>query len=254
MATKLSQLPATAAAPSSEGTLATASPAPAPAPASATAVVPVSALPSPGRAIFLSQGCAACHGPAAAGTHFAPPLIGVGAKFPGDQLPNLLRHPTAKMRNGGMPIPTVNDAQLRDLVAYLSGLSSAAAAQTVPPASANISAATTAGAPASAPHNAQAAAPAKPVALSAQALRGQQIFERATCQSCHGVGGLTGSVAAPPLAGTASILPANVLENLLRHHSIRMQQGGMPLTNMKTEDLHALVAYIRSMPSPGGGN
>jgi mono/diheme cytochrome c family protein len=85
-------------------------------------------------------------------------------------------------------------------------------------------------------------------------LRGQQIFERATCQSCHGVGGLTGSVAAPPLAGTASILPAAVLENLLRHHSIRMQQGGMPLTNMKPEDLHALVAYIRSMPSPGGGN
>jgi ubiquinol-cytochrome c reductase cytochrome b subunit len=71
----------------------------APAPASAPAVVAVSTLPSPGRAIFLSQGCAACHGPAASGTHFAPSLIGVGAKFPGDQLPNLLRHPTAKMRN-----------------------------------------------------------------------------------------------------------------------------------------------------------
>jgi mono/diheme cytochrome c family protein len=156
------------------------------------------------------------------------------------------------MRNGGMPIPTVNDAQLRDLVAYLSGLSSAAAAQTVHPAIANAGAAAMApGAPVSTSPNAPAAAPPKPVALSPQALRGQQIFERATCQNCHGVGGLTGSVAAPPLAGTASILPAAVLENLLRHHSTRMQQGGMPLTNMKTEDLHALVAFIRSMPSPG---
>jgi hypothetical protein len=61
-------------------------------------------------------------------------------------------------------------------------------------------------------------------------------------------------VAAPGLAGTASILPAAVLENLLRHHSIRMQQGGMPITNMKTADLQALVAFIRSMPSPAGGN
>jgi ubiquinol-cytochrome c reductase cytochrome b subunit len=226
----------------------------APAPASAPAVVAVSTLPSPGRAIFLSQGCAACHGPAASGTHFAPSLIGVGAKFPGNQLPNLLRHPTAKMRNGGMPTPTVNDAQLHDLVAYLSGLSSAAAAQTVHPAIANAGAAMTPGAPVSTSPNAQVAAPPKPVALSPQALRGQQIFERATCQNCHGIGGLSGTVAAPGLAGTASILTANVLENLLRHHSIRMQQGGMPLTNMKTEDLRALVAYIRSMPSPGGGN
>lgn len=242
--------PATAAAPSSERTSATASPAPAP--ASATAVVAVSTPPSPGRAIFLSQGYAACHGPAAAGTHFAPPLIGVGAKFPGDQLPNLLRHPTAKMRNGGMPIPTVNDAQLRDLVAYLSGLSSAAAAQTIHPAIANAGAAITPAAPVS--PNAPVAAPPTPVALSPQAMRGQQIFERATCQNCHGIGGLNGTVAAPGLAGTASILPTAVLENLLRHHSIRMQQGGMPLTNMKTEDLHALVAYIRSMPSPGSAN
>ncbi len=241
--------PAAAAAPPAETTAS-----PAPAPTSATAVVPVSALPGPGRAIFLSQGCAACHGPTAGGTHFAPSLIGVAARFPGDQLANLLRHPTNKMRNGGMPIPTVDDAQLHDLVAYLSGLSSLTAAQTIALANTNTSPAIAPGAPASTAPNGQLAASHKPVALSPQASRGQQIFERATCQNCHGVGGLTGTVAAPPLAGTASILPAPVLENLLRHHSIRMQHGGMPITNMKTEDLRALVAFIRSMPSPGGGN
>jgi hypothetical protein len=58
-----------------------------------------------------------------------------------------------------------------------------------------------------------------------------------------------GTVAAPGLAGTASILPASTLENLLRHHSIQMQKGGMPLTNMNAHDMQALVAYVRSMPA-----
>lgn len=53
----------------------------------------------------------------------------------------------------------------------------------------------------------------------------------------------------PPLAGTASLLPAYVLENLLRHHTSRMQRGGMPLTNLNPPDMKALVAYIRSMPA-----
>jgi hypothetical protein len=58
-------------------------------------------------------------------------------------------------------------------------------------------------------------------------------------------------VAAPPLAGTASILPESVLEDLLRHHSIQMQKGGMPLTNMNAQDMKAIVAFIRSMPAKG---
>jgi len=41
-----------------------------------------------------------------------------------------------------------------------------------------------------------------------------------------------------------------VLENLLRHHSIQMQEGGMPLTNMNPQDMKALVAFIRSLPTP----
>ncbi len=212
----------------------------------------LTAPPSPGRVLFLSQGCAACHGPTAGGTHFAPSLVGVAARFPGDQLPNLLRHPTSKMRNGGMPVPTVNDAQLHDLVAYLSGLSSAA--NTAAQANSNAGTLGAAAPAASTVPRAQAAAAAAPAPLSPVALRGKKIFESATCESCHGTGGLNGTVAAPGLAGTASILPADVLENLLRHHSIRMQQGGMPLTNMKAADLQALVAFIRSLPSPSGSN
>ena len=221
--------------------------------ASATAAPPsasaAATAPSPGRALFLSQGCAACHGPSAHGTQFAPSLIGIAKKFPGEKLPALLHHPTSKMRAGGMPTVALNNTQMQQLVSYLSSLEPAPAA--APSTATNPVAQTASRQPAATQEIAQAAsAPAAPPApLSPLALRGQQIFQSMTCENCHGVGGLHGTVAAPPLAGTASLLPADVLENLLRHHTSRMQKGGMPLTNLNPPDMQALVAYIRSMPS-----
>lgn len=219
------------------------------APTAAAAVAP-----SPGRALFLSQGCAACHGPTAHGTQFAPSLINIGKKFPGDKLPYLLHHPTAKMRAGGMPMVTLKDAQLSQLVAYLGSLTPESTAQSVAAPAAQASTAASAGsapaASASGAANVAASTPAAAAAtLSPLAQQGQEIFQRMTCETCHGVGGLHGTVAAPPLAGTASLLPPDVLENLLRHHTKRMQQGGMPLTNLNEPDMKALIAYIRSMPS-----
>jgi mono/diheme cytochrome c family protein len=205
-----------------------------------------------GHALFVSQGCSACHGTSGEGTHFAPSLIGVGKKFPGDALPTLLRHPTSKMRAGGMPTVKVNDAQLVQLVAFLSSLAPSTAA--APIAQGNAAANAPATKPGSAAAGASQAPPAQQAAavpLSPLALRGQKIFQQTSCESCHGVGGLTGTVAAPPLAGTASILPASVLEDLLRHHSIQMQKGGMPLTNMNAQDMKSIVAFIRSMPPKG---
>ena len=86
--------------------------------------------------------------------------------------------------------------------------------------------------------------------LSADALRGKALFEHNRCETCHGVDGLHGTVAAPGLAGMASILPASVLDNLLQHHSTQMKNGNMPPTNMSSSTRKAIVAYIRSMPSP----
>ncbi len=216
----------------------------------AVAAASPASAPSPGRALFLSQGCSACHGPSAQGTRFAPSLIGISKKFPGDKLPYLLRHPTRAMRGGGMPTVALNDQQLKQLVAYLSTLTPASArapAAQSSPAVGTANMQPSAAPPA--PSNTAAPAPARPAPLSPLAKRGERIFESMNCETCHGVGGLTGTVAAPPLAGTASLLPANVLENLLRHHSKRMQEGGMPLTNLNPRDMKSLIAYIRSMPS-----
>jgi mono/diheme cytochrome c family protein len=221
--------------------------------APSSSATPLSAAvtkPSPGRSLFLSQGCPACHGPTAEGTRFAPSLIGIAKKFPGDKLPYLLHHPTSKMRAGGMPTVALNDAPMRQLVDYLSGLEAASASSPVTHAASGAPAAPTQ--PSSTPAIA-AQVPPRPAApshpISPLALHGQQIFQGMSCERCHGVGGLTGTVAAPALAGTASLLPADAIENLLRHYTTRMQQGGMPLTNLNPQDMKALVAYIRSMPA-----
>lgn len=236
-----------AAAKSVEGT--TASVAPAVAPSIAAAAL----APSPGRAFFLAQGCAACHGRSGEGTQFAPSLVGVSKKFPGNQLPELLHHPTAKMRAGGMPTVRLTGTPLEQLVSYLSSLQPA---KTRAPAPAPTSTQTPATPAVNASQVAQAAqaAPVPAPPLSPLAQQGQQIFQRMSCASCHGVGGLHGTAAAPPLAGTASLLPANVLEDLLRHHTTRMQQGGMPLTNLNAPDMKALVTFIRSMPPTPNGD
>mgnify|MGYP001795294200 CR=1 FL=1 len=92
------------------------------------------------------------------------------------------------------------------------------------------------------------------VALSPLDLQGQQVFQRYSCETCHGAGGLHGTAAAPGLAGTASLLSASALEHLLRHHSIQMQNGNMPPTNMNERDLKSVVAYIRSMPTSADNN
>jgi ubiquinol-cytochrome c reductase cytochrome b subunit len=213
----------------------------------AAGAAPVAAQPvqsDPGHAVFVSQGCAACHGVNAGGTHFAPALVGISGKFPGEALPNLLHHPDAKMKAGGMPPVTANAAEMKQLLAYLTTLGTVPSAPS--PVSAGRMVAATSPSAGSSGIVSLPSPPAKP--LSELAVKGSKVFEHYSCQTCHGAGGLNGTVAAPGLAGTASILPAATLENLLRHHSIQMQNGNMPPTTMNSNDMRAVIAFIREMP------
>ncbi|MBW4037607.1 MAG: c-type cytochrome [Acidobacteria bacterium] len=221
-----------------------------------TQVAEASSPASAGRAVFVANGCAACHGKEAQGTHFAPSLIDIGGKYPPSQLIFLLHHPKKAMRAGGMPAVTVDDTQMKDLVAYLSGLGKAPANVGAAPSPSPHSSSDVASkgvAPGVAADRASTTAAAKPVKqmpLSAEAQQGRVIFQHNRCETCHGVDGLHGTVAAPGLAGTASMLPASVLDTLLQHHSTQMKNGNMPPTNMNSNARKELVAYIRSMPSP----
>ena len=244
--------PSTPAVSTASGAPAPPAPAPttAPAPAPATAATasrqpPAAAGRTPvmaGEPLFLENGCIACHGPGGVGTQFAPSLQKVGKIFTRTQIHALLRNPNAGMRAGGMPAVTLPEAQIQQLISYVISLS------TSPPPAA---AAGAAGAPAPAA-GAAAKPPEHPKPLSQAAIAGRDMFQTYSCFACHGVGGLTGTIAAPPLAGTASLLPANVIENLLLHHSIQMQRGGMPLTDLSPQQAAELAAYIRSLPPTPG--
>ncbi len=156
------------------------------------------------------------------------------------------------MTAGGMPAVTLDDAKMKLLVDYLSSLGVApppeitAAGHATQPAAGHSTTAAGGGTGAVA----EVAKPVPVVPLSADAVQGKKLFQSNRCEPCHGAEGLTGTVAAPGLAGLASVLPAAVLDNLLQHHSTQMKNGNMPPTNMSVANRKAIVAYIRSMPSP----
>ena len=206
--------------------------------------------PGSGRQLFIARGCIACHGVNAQGTQIAPSLIGVSARFSGDKLPYLLRHPSNKMRDGGMPPVTVNDEQMAELVVYLSSLQPAPISR--PDTQTHINPKVSANQPNQTPVAVSESTPEREVVdvpLNPLAARGKQIFQRSACGTCHGEGGVNGTIAAPGLAGTASLLAESKIDSLLRHHTARMNRGGMPPTNFNLQDMKSVVAYIRSMTS-----
>ena len=202
----------------------------APPPAEPKAVV--SALTGPealGKQIFQSHGCIACHGENGVGTRLAVPLIGVTQKFSHSQLADLIRHPNAQMKKGGMPTFTYTDPQMEGLLAYLATLKKPEAAA----ASA---------APSAAPTH-----PAPPHKLTAEETAGKQIYFNYRCSTCHGSGGMEGTAAAPSLTATASELPPDMLKKLLQHPSDAMRAKGMPPVSLTDTQLNELIAFIRSL-------
>jgi mono/diheme cytochrome c family protein len=79
-------------------------------------------LAAKGKTIFEGQSCNACHGDGGVGTAAAPALTGISAKFSGDQIAELFKHPTTKMTAGGMPPVDLPSDDLKSLIAYVESL------------------------------------------------------------------------------------------------------------------------------------
>ncbi|MGA7916107.1 MAG: cytochrome b N-terminal domain-containing protein [Candidatus Acidiferrales bacterium] len=79
-------------------------------------------LAAKGKAIFETHYCTGCHGEGGVGTVAGPALIGISAKLNPEQITELLHHPTAKMKAGGMPTPDLPPDDMKALVAYISSL------------------------------------------------------------------------------------------------------------------------------------
>ncbi len=221
-----------ATAETSKTASAQASPESVPSPA-APADAKLSATAAQGKRIFESQRCSGCHG-AVGGGGVGPALTHISNQYPPAKLTALLKEPTAKMKAAGMVPLTLNAADMKALVSYVTGLggTSAASAATSP----------VSGSPSPATAKAE---PTATAGVSKAESKGRVIFEAHGCVNCHGTDGVAGTAAAPPLAGTGASLAPAFLTTMLQHPTARMQQGGMPPVSLDDDELKALVAYLR---------
>jgi ubiquinol-cytochrome c reductase cytochrome b subunit len=79
-----------------------------------------------------------------------------------------------------------------------------------------------------------------------EASQGKAIFERESCNACHGDSGV-GTAAAPKLIGVSGKYDSSQLKSLLGKPTDKMTAGGMPPVDLKGDELKALVAYLRSL-------
>jgi len=94
----------------------------------------MSVLELRGRSVFAAHSCATCHGAnGIRGTWAAPALANTGKNFPPALLTTLLQHPTARMRQGGMPPVALSADELNALVAYVAFISASKPASTPTP-------------------------------------------------------------------------------------------------------------------------
>jgi len=177
-----------------------------------------SATATRGKGIFDSHHCSGCHG-ASGGGGSGPALTHISSQYPPDKLTALLKAPTARMKAAGMVPLTLKAADLKALVSYVSSFGGTSA-------------------------NSSAASPAAGAPMNKLESKGELIFNANVCAMCHGTGGVAGSTAGPPLAGTRRNFTPATLTTLLQHPTALMTRGGMPAVSLGGDDLKALVAYV----------
>jgi ubiquinol-cytochrome c reductase cytochrome b subunit len=79
-----------------------------------------------------------------------------------------------------------------------------------------------------------------------EATEGKAIFERESCNACHGDNG-SGSAAGPKLIGVGGKYQSSQLESVLRRPTEKMTAGGMPPVDLKNEEMKALLAYLQGL-------
>jgi cytochrome c nitrite reductase small subunit len=248
---------------------ATAEPATAAAPSKATAGGSVAAgAGAGGRAIFDSQGCSGCHGAGGVGAS-GPALTRTSTQYPPAKLTAVLKTPTAAMKTAGMVPLTLNAADMKALVSYVTSLGGTPAAAAPPaPASAAPSAAppATVGAPTNAAPaataSASAAATPPPAAVApaagaaptktpaggspaVAAAGGKAIFDSHGCSGCHGAAGVGAS--GPALTKTSTQYPPAKLTAVLTAPTAAMKAAGMVPLTLSAADMQALVSYVGSL-------
>jgi len=250
-----------------------------PAPATAQPVTAAGRLKAPagnsavataaaqGKSVFDSQGCAECHGAAGAGGT-GPALTHTSSQYPPAQLTAVLKTPTAGMKAAGMVPLTVNAADMKVLVSYVSSLGGTPASSAATPPSPGSSSAK----PATAEPVTAAASKTtdRNSTGDATTARGKAIFDSQGCSGCHGKTG--GGGTGPALAHLSSqYSPSQMaavrrgITGVLEGPTAEMKAAGMVPLILNAADMEALVSYVSSvggasaaaaapLPAPGSSS
>jgi len=230
-----------------------------------------------GKGIFDSQHCGTCHG-ASGGGGSGPALTHISSQYPPAKLTAVLKAPTAKMKAAGMVALTLNAADMKALVSYVTSLGGTSASAATPPAAgsspaapANAKAAATteapkaasAAAPPAAGSTSPASARAEPAATAAPsktttgsaagaatAAGGKGIFDSQHCGTCHGASGGGGS--GPALTHISSQYPPAKLTAVLKAPTAKMKAAGMVPLTLSAADMKALVSYVTRLSGETG--
>ena len=173
-----------------------------------------------------------------------PALTHTASQYPPAQLTAVLKAPTAKMKAAGMVPLTLNAADMKALVSYVSSLGgTSAASAATPPASGSPSPAAPKAEPAAT--SGPSKAPAGSSASNASTVQGKDIYVSQHCSGCHGNSGAGGS--GPALTLTASQYTPAQLTVVLKAPTAEMKAAGMVPLTVNAADLTALVSYVSSL-------
>ncbi len=137
------------------------------------------------------------------------------------------------MKAAGMVPLTLDAAEMKSLVSYLSSLGGTSAASAGAPAAS--------GAATGVSSTAKAGSPAG----GATAAGGKAIFDSHGCSGCHGATG--GGGVGPALTKISSKYPPAKLTALLKAPRANMKAAGMVPLTLKAADMKALVSYVSSL-------
>jgi len=183
-----------------------------------------------GKAIFDSNRCSGCHGQSGGGG-VGPSLTHITTQYPPAELTVLLKAPRANMKAAGMVPLTLNAADMKSLVSYLSSLAGTSpATAAAPPAS---------GSPSPEPAKAEPDATA-----GSSKLNGGAIFKAHKCDSCHGTNGVGGT--APRLAGQNSSYLANQLLRFRAGDRAPASEMTSIAKQLDREQIRAAAAFLAS--------
>ena len=198
---------------------------------------------SAGKVVFDSQGCSGCHGDAGIGGP-GPALTHTSSQYPSAKLTAVLTSPTAGMKAAGMVPLTLDAADMKSLVSYVSSLGGTSAPAAAPLPATGSSSVTTAK-----PEPAAAAAPSKASigssASDATAAGGKAVFDSHGCSGCHGDAGVGAS--GPALTHLSSQYSPAKLSAVLKVPTAGMKAAGMVPLIADDADMNALVSYVTSL-------